>query len=812
MPTQSVAEWLNQKSPAGRREAILGTVQWEVKKGNPKKARKLLTDFTFIEAKLDDFDLENLVADYELAKPLFKSKALSLIQGALRNASSVLNEDKSELAAQLWGHLIGKQEISRIQKLLSQTYQKEDPWFRPLTAALTPPESPLRRILRAHSRVTSSAVLPDNRHVILGHSDGDLLVWDMETGRNTMRIVGHTEKVSDVAVTADGFFAASSSDDGTVRVWDLETGGQIHCLQIPAQDTPALRESNRQLNAGNTANCVVIYPYVTTNYVVAGYNDGTIKGWNLKSGELALIEFVQEDAWVQRLVIEPEEEWTFFAGLRATADARIRMDEVCTVIAVKLKIVEREVESYPLSFCEINIDGLAVTPNGEHLIGVGGAIRIQNYEKGKQNTYSKIDDCEIARSVAASPNSRLISIGFDNGSIFLFDPKTRQSITTLEGHSASVQTLAFSQDGKKLVSGALDRTARVWNVEAATQDASSSSAQSARAHAHIVQSLAVTPDGKEAISASRDEIIIWDIKTLQSKQKLQYRSPGGDGGATVETVFASTDNRRFIVGASDNLFSVWSRRTGKSLYSSIALEKDYIGTIRAGGKMKYNHDNAVTALAETSDGQRLVTASSDGQLKLWLIKKEMPLFGQPGDETIRYEHVRTFRSHGRELVGIRDIAITPDNRRVVSADSETIIVWDIKSDKRILVIKDTAYCLAISKDGRYLLAGGALNVHMWNIITGDLVARLDAGKNGHQGIVSRVFLLPDQQQVVSIGRDMTIKLWDLATTSIVASYTCEGSIHSAAVAPDGKTILLGDQLGIVHFVRLEGGSFARCNR
>ena len=62
----------------------------------------------------------------------------------------------------------------------------------------------------------------------------------------------------------------------------------------------------------------------------------------------------------------------------------------------------------------------------------------------------------------------------------------------------------------------------------------------------------------------------------------------------------------------------------------------------------------------------------------------------------------------------------------------------------------------------------------------------------------------DGKRAISGSLDNTIKVWDLSSGNIIASFTGESSIASCAIAPDGVTIVAGDASGRVYFLRLEG--------
>ncbi len=97
-------------------------------------------------------------------------------------------------------------------------------------------------------------------------------------------------------------------------------------------------------------------------------------------------------------------------------------------------------------------------------------------------------------------------------------PKVQQAwnaaLQTLEGHSGSVQSIAFSPDGKLLASGSDDKTIKLWDT--ATGDV-----QTLEGHSGSIQSIAFSPDGKLLASGSGDETIkLWNIATGNLQQSI----------------------------------------------------------------------------------------------------------------------------------------------------------------------------------------------------------------------------------------------------------------------------------------------------
>ena len=164
-----------------------------------ERLHQLLTDFDFIEAKLDALGVQALIEDYDLARNSDvllsegQTETLRLIQGAIRKSAQVLDKDKTQLAGHLWGRLLDF-ERPEIQGLLEQAKQSKDsPWLRPLKANLERPGEGCLRTLSGHTdSVKAVAIAPDGKTAISASWDKTLKIWDTETGTEVRTLTGHT--------------------------------------------------------------------------------------------------------------------------------------------------------------------------------------------------------------------------------------------------------------------------------------------------------------------------------------------------------------------------------------------------------------------------------------------------------------------------------------------------------------------------------------------------------------------------------------------------------------------------------------------
>jgi WD40 repeat protein len=131
-------------------------------------------------------------------------------------------------------------------------------------------------------------------------------------------------------------------------------------------------------------------------------------------------------------------------------------------------------------------------------------------------------------------------------------------------------------------------------------------------------------------------------------------------------------------------------------------------------------------------------------------------------------------------------------------------VWNLETGQELLTLKGHSSwvrAVALSPDGTKVISASAdKTIKVWNLDTQEELLTL----KGHSGAVEAVALNPDGTKVISGSRDSTLKVWNLDAGEVIASFTGDGALTRCAFAPDGVTIVAGDALGRMHFLRLEG--------
>ena len=282
--------------------------------------------------------------------------------------------------------------------------------------------------------------------------------------------------------------------------------------------------------------------------------------------------------------------------------------------------------------------------------------------------------------------------------------------------SAIVFTLAFSPDGRTIISGSDDQTIRLWDVISKKEIACLTG------HTYTVFSVAFSPDGRAIASGSwANTIRLWDWK---SKKEIACLI-GHTGG--VSSVAFSPDGQAIASGAIDQTIRLWD------VYS-----KKEIATLTG-------HSNTVGSVAFSPDGRTIASGSGDNTIRLWdvLAKKEIAIL----------------TGHSSAVLSV---AFSPDGRTIASGSFDnTIRLWDWETKKATATLTGHTYLVssvAFSPDGRTIASGSwDKTIRLWDVDSRKEIACL----TGHEGSVFSIAFRPDGHTIASGSDDKTIRLWDI---------------------------------------------------
>jgi WD40 repeat protein len=90
-------------------------------------------------------------------------------------------------------------------------------------------------------------------------------------------------------------------------------------------------------------------------------------------------------------------------------------------------------------------------------------------------------------------------------------------------------------------------------------------------------------------------------------------------------------------------------------------------------------------------------------------------------------------------------------------------------------------------------------LHLWDLESGENLRTFE----GHTGRVNSVAVTPDGKRAISASSDNTLRLWDLESGKNLLRLVSEAPFYAVAIGPNGKLIVAGDSMGVVHFISLE---------
>ncbi|MBK9120328.1 MAG: serine/threonine protein kinase [Phycisphaerales bacterium] len=403
---------------------------------------------------------------------------------------------------------------------------------------------------------------------------------------------------------------------------------------------------------------------------------------------------------------------------------------------------------------EMSANAVAFLPDNERVVSTSNdnTVRLWNVRTGELLEAWRGHTANV-NGVAVAPDGRIIASASSDGTIRLWNPATGESGVPLTGHTERIRCIAFSPDGAYLVSGGEDSTVRLWSVSGSHE------VRTIAGHGGVVRAVAYSPDGQLIASSSNDTSVrLWNPATGAEVDVIACHPelPGG---------IAFSPDRRHLAICLGLVIRVWDLE-----------ERQFVAT-------HYGHIAAVHAVAFSSDGAWLCSASADGTVRVWSATDSQP-------STRLQVHT--------DLV--RGVAVSPDNQQVISAGRDGAIrATDVERTESRRIARQplgNIDALALSHDGRRSATGGFDGkVFVWDMDTGALLHRLE----GHSQNIFGLAFSPDDHLLASTGFDGEIVLWD-ADRGVIVRRVFSGSerLYRVTFSPDGAQVAAAGSDGVVH--------------
>jgi len=597
------------------------------------------------------------------------------------------------------------------------------------------------------NEVNSVAISADGRRALSGGVGAEVILWDLETGKEIRRFSGHTGTIWAVCFSPDGRRALSGSIDHTVRLWDVDSGRQIRVF------------------LGHTAWVHSVCFAPDGGRALSGSRDKTARLWDVDTGRELRI-YGDNPTWVETAVFTPDgrkallgtgtimrllevdsgKELHRLQGARWITNVAVSRDGRWALSAnakftVQLWDLTAGREIHRFEGHRNIVRSVAFAPDGQHALSAGGGISTDGgFAAGDDfaiRFWTLPTEPSAAANPAVNPQGQPAVPKTDPAGAEGVDGKTSaktvREIATLTGLGGHIWSLAFAPDGKTLVASGGGRGAapkptgeiKLWDT------ATRKELWSAKGPA-VIHAVAFSPGGTTLATGDADGT----VRLREAYKGWQLEDFRGHNGPVFSVAFAP-NGQTLASGGLDNIVRIWRLGT-KQLLESFRV--DSIESIRC--------------LAFSRDGETLAVAGRDQRESAGV--HGVRLFD------VGSWRVRAVLSGHKEM--IEQLAFSPDGKLLATASADkTVKLWHGVTGKELATLKANApigkiRCLAFSPNGTVLATGGDNQpVHLWDVTRRGIRDAL----GGHGRVVSIAFS-PDGRTLAFAGADGRINLWDVA--------------------------------------------------
>jgi WD40 repeat protein/DNA-binding SARP family transcriptional activator len=395
--------------------------------------------------------------------------------------------------------------------------------------------------------VLDATFAPDGRQVATAGADGNVRIWNASSSHLVRRIHVDDNKLLSVRFSPDGREVITAGEDGVVRVTDVRRGQLL---------------SELKGHAGAAYDAVFVRG---VSGVMSGGEDGTLRAW-----EPLRVQTVPIDAHghaPDTISLSPDAKH----AVTGYSNGDVRLQDLATGTSTKL----------PGHHTPINV---RYSTNGAWIISASEDGEVQLWDVKRRRSRRIPSPPGAKYAVAVDKNARRVAIATLDAETVMQAPDGRDRMR-LRGHGSDVRSLAFSPDGKHLVSASEDKTARIW----ATADAAQ---ETILHHDKTVVYATYSWDNNFVATADTDGTTrIWPV--AGGRPVALYGHEG-----QVNSVEFDRSGKRLVTAGQDRTTRIWDNSGKEAL---LALR---------------SNDKNTLAATFSPDGKQVLSAKANGLLRI----------------------------------------------------------------------------------------------------------------------------------------------------------------------------------------------------
>jgi WD40 repeat protein len=308
-----------------------------------------------------------------------------------------------------------------------------------------------------------------------------------------------------------------------------------------------------------------------------------------------------------------------------------------------------------------------------------------------------------------------------------------KELTQLKGHTGPVFSLAFSPDGKSLVSGGSgsDYTAVLWDVVGAAQRATLTG------HTAQIAAVGFNADGSQVLTASYDATIrTWDTSSGAALETINQTADGVPFSIENLNTFFSADGSKLVYGTDSGFGTYIVDMATRQQTDPIATNVDLMGH--------------ATTVGVSADGKILAMIDDQGIAHVYDVESLAETATLTPSEPSEYGGALAFSKDGKTLA-------------VSNYDTSNIQIWNLETNEAGALLTGhapndegtkTINSLSFSPDGTLLASASYDNtIRIWDVSAGKELVSLDANQ------AAVVTFCPDGTLLASSDVDGIVHLW-----------------------------------------------------